>query len=138
MEILSIRVCDDEVDLVWRVICEKNVLQKRCSKNSALPLFWLKLKLKSPAKNVTSPSALIFGRSDSRNLLLNLYGFIDGCLQMVPSNELGLFGIVILIVLLLTLLETIFEDLLVVHKKYLQKCSLGYIRSVFYIVSRNV
>ena len=136
MEILSISVCDDEVDLVWRVICKKKVLQKRCSRNSALPLF--QLKLKSPAKNVTSPSALIFERSDSRNSLLNLCGFIDGCLQMLPSNELGLFGIVILIILLLTLLGTIFEDVLVVHKKYLQKCSLEYNRSVFYIVSRNV
>ena len=26
MEILSISVCDDEVDLVWRVICKKKVL----------------------------------------------------------------------------------------------------------------
>ena len=54
-----------------------------CSRNSTVPLFWLyfiRLKLKSVANNVALPSALIFDRSDSRNSLMNLYGFIDACL----------------------------------------------------------
>ena len=62
-----------------RVVCRVKLLEKRCSGNSAAPLLWLyfiRLKLKSPAKNVALPSALIFFRSDSRNLLLNLRGFI--------------------------------------------------------------
>ena len=99
-KILSISVCNVKVDLVERVICGVKMFEKRCSGNSVVPLFWLhfiRLKLKSPAKKVSFPSALIFGRSGSRNSLLYLYVFIDVCLQMMPSIKLDLFGIKILI-----------------------------------------
>ena len=62
-----------------RVVCRVKLLEKRCSGNSVVPLLWLyfiRLKLNSPAKNVALPSALIFCRSDSRNFLFNLCGFI--------------------------------------------------------------
>ena len=74
-----------------RVICGVKLFEKRCSRKSAVPLFWLyfiTLKLKSNAKKVYLSSAQIFDRSVSRNSLLNLYGFIDKRLWMVPSIEL--------------------------------------------------
>ena len=103
MKILSISVCDDDVcdddlGLVRTVIYRIKLLEKTCSRNFAVPLFWLyfmRMKLKSPAKNVAVLSALIFNESGSRNFLLNLYGFVDECSEMVPSNELDLFGIII-------------------------------------------
>ena len=98
MKILAISVCDDDVDLIGTMICGIKLLEKRLSRNSAVPpfrLYFMRLKLKSLVKNVALPSAFIFDRSGSRYLLLNLYGFTDGCLCMVPSNELDLFGIII-------------------------------------------
>ena len=83
MKILAISVCDGDVDPVGRVICRIKLLKKRLSRNSSVPLFrlyFMRLKLKSLVRNVALPSALIFDRSGSRYLLLNLYGFIDGCL----------------------------------------------------------
>lgn len=39
MKAVSISVCDHEVDLVGKVICGIKLLEKRCSRYSAVPLF---------------------------------------------------------------------------------------------------
>lgn len=64
-KILLISVCDVKFDLVGRVICRVKLVEKMCSRNSTVPLFWLyfiRLKLKSVANNVALPSALIFDK----------------------------------------------------------------------------
>ena len=61
-KILSINVCDANVALVERVISGIKLLEKRCSKKSDVPLFWLyfiRLELTSPASIAIFPLSLI-------------------------------------------------------------------------------
>ena len=89
-KILLISVCDVKVDLVGRVICGVKLFEKRCSRNSAVPLFWLyftRLKLKFLAEKVSLPSALIFDRSGSRNSLLNYTVSLMGVYRWCPVSS---------------------------------------------------
>ena len=76
---ISIIVWDVEVDLAWWVNCRVKLFRKRCSRNYAVPVFWLYfilLELKSPAKTAALLLTLIFDRSDSRNSYQEMYSWV--------------------------------------------------------------